>query len=254
MSACPREIALSESEVETYSYPMNDLREEVPDHTPDKDALIGYGLAVVGALPVFGSVIADISGGMLAQKREARQHEFNNSVAAAVEELSGRVNGLSPETLVASSEFLAAYEKVTRVAAETASDVKRARLARVLSNMGPWNDIEETKRQQFLDLVTRYDDIHVFLLRYFRAPTKWLEANAPLWDPNKYMMAGIGTILGEHVFRDFPDWTQTVEPVLAVLKADGLTDVSLHTSMSSQGTVEARNSQRGNDFLRFLRE
>lgn len=140
---------------------------------------IGYGLAAAGMFPVFGSAIADLSGGVLAQKREARQHEFNVGVAEVVEDLAGRFTGLPPELLLESDEFVAAYEKASRFAAETASRDMCARLARVLAHMGPWGGLDQTTRGQFLDMTGRYDDLLILLLRFFRDPTTWLRSNTP---------------------------------------------------------------------------
>lgn len=231
---------------------MGDLVASVPDHDPDKDALIGYGLAAVGMLPLFGSAIADISGGMLAQRRETRQFEFNVGVAEAVEDLASRVDGLTPETLMNSDEFIAAYEKASRVAAETASRDKRARLARVLAHMGPWGGLDDTTRSQFLDMVARYDDLHVLLLRFFRDPSGWLVANAPEWQPGQYMMVSISTILGRFVFPVASDWQSTVGPVIATFASDGVAQVPISTSMTEQGVLEKRTYPRGDEFLQFV--
>lgn len=229
-----------------------DFLASVPEYDPDRDALIGYGLAAVGMLPIFGSAIADISGGMLAQRQQARQHEFNVGVAEAVEDLARRIEGLSPESLLSSDEFVAAYAKASRAAAETTSRDKRARLARVLAHMGPWSGLDEIARGQFLDMVDRYSEVHVLLLRFFRNPSDWLSANATDWRPGLFMTVSIATILDRFVFPGVPNWQSTVGPILTDFSTDGLAQVPLSTSMSESGALEKRTFARGDQFLSFV--
>ena len=232
---------------------MADLRDEIPEIDPDKSAATDYALIALDTfVPVVGGAIADLSRGMLARKAEERQNEFNTLVATEVAKISERVNELTPEAILESDEFMAAYSAASRVAAESDSKAKRARLARALSKMGPWENISRDRRARFFTLVMRYSDLHVFLLRYFRDPPAWLRQNAPKWQPGRYMMAGIETVLGEHVFRGERDWKETIQPILGEITADGLGQVPLGTTMSEDGTVQKRTSSLGDQFLDFI--
>ena len=233
----------------------NDLVAALPESHPDKDALIDYGLTAVNAfIPIVGSGIADLARGIIARKAEERQHQFDALVAVEVTRLTERVEGITPQSMVESDEFMAAYAKVARVAAETESAEKRQRLAAALTHMGPWSSVDPTRRQHLLDLVTMYDDLQVFLLSYFRDPAAWLRANAPDWRSGKYMMAGIATVLGDFVFTDGNDWRPSVAAALARFPLDGVADVPLQASMTDAGTVQKRTTDYGDQFLDFIAE
>lgn len=154
--------------------------------------------------------------------------------------------------MVESDEFMAAYAKVSRVAAGTESAEKRQRLAAALTHMGPWSSVDPTRRQHLIDLVVTYDDLHVFLLRYFRDPPAWLRANAPEWRPGKYMMAGIESVLGDFVFTDGTDWRPSVAAALARFPLDGVAEVPLQVGMTDAGTVQKRTTAFGDQFIDFI--
>jgi hypothetical protein len=232
---------------------MSSLRDNLPDHTPDKNAAIDFGLTAVDAVvPVFGGVVADLSRGMLARRSEERQHEFNVAVVGELELVAARVDRLQPETILDSDEFMAAYERAARIAAESASRDKRARLAAALSRMGDWDDLSKESREFFFGLVARYSDLHVFLLVFFHEPQAWLSQHAPDFNPRSIMMGSIKAMLQQHVFPDASDLESTVFPALAELKQDGLADVPLTTAMSGDGIVASRISPLGRRFLAFL--
>lgn len=231
----------------------NDLVSSVPTSNPDKDALTDYGLTAVSALiPVVGGAIADATRGIIARRAEERRHEFDVMLAEAVTDLTGRVEDITPQSMVDSDEFMAAIAKVSRVAAETESVEKRKRLATALTHMGPWSAIDPTRRQHLLDLVARYDDLDIFLLRYFRDPVAWLVENAETWQPGRYMMAGIQTILGDFVFPGQDGWQPSVSASISRFQADGVADVPLKTMMSDSGTVEKRTTMFGEQLLDFI--
>lgn len=230
-----------------------DLLAAVPANDPDRDALADYGLTAVSAfVPILGGAVSDLTRGIIARKAEERQHRFNSMVAAEVSRLSDEVAAISPESVVESDEFMAAYAKMSRVAAETESEEKRNRLAAALTRMGPWTDIDPNRRQELLDLVARYQDLDIFLLRYFSDPVAWLEKNAPAWRPGRYAMAGIETVLADHVFAERDDWRPSVNTSVARLRADGVADVPLGTTLSDSGTVQKRTTVFGDQLLAFM--
>jgi len=225
----------------------------LPEYHPDRDAGIDYGLTAVNAfIPIVGSGLADLARGIIARKAEERQHEFDTLIAVEVTRLAGLVEGITPQSMVESDEFMAAYAKVARVAAETESTKKRQRLAVTLTQMGPWSTVDPTRRRDLMDLTAVYDDLHVFLLGYFRDPAAWLRANAPAWRPGKYMMAGIDTVLADYVFTDGTEWRPSVTAAVSRFSMDGVADVPMNVSMSDAGNVQKRTTAFGDQFLSFI--
>lgn len=229
---------------------MSDLISAVPPNDPDHDAVVDYSLIGVSFLPIAGQPIAELVRGSIARREAERQYDFNVKVATALDALVDR-SVWTVESVLDSDDFMAAVSKGSRAAAETASDAKRERLAAAAAMSGPWFDMEPTRKMQFLDMVTRYEDIHVLLLTYFRDPRAWLAMNSN-WQPGRYMTAGISTMLGEYVFADAPSWQEVVGPVLAEFVADGVAQVPINTTMSESGLLEPRTYPRGNDFLDYI--
>ena len=232
----------------------SDLVGAIPEHSPLDAAASDTGYAVIRTVPVVGGLVADLAQGAIGRRADARRHDFDVLVATELEKVRVRVGELSPEYILDSDEFMAAYAKASRVAAESDSTEKRARLARVLGQMGPWSDVVKSRREYFFDLVLRYDEIHILLLQIFRNPREWLAEHDSGWKPDTWMMAGISTLLTTYVFVDKPDWQSTVGPVVAALAADGMSQIPLTTMMSEDGIVSARNSELGNGFLSFIAE
>lgn len=230
------------------------LENRVPGHSPLKDTLINAGLAGVSAVPMAGGVVAQFTSGLLAERQAARQHEFNVAVARVVEDVLTRVDGLTSAAVLESDEFMAAYERVSRAAAETASAEKRARLASAIRHAGPWSTIDESKRTQFLTLVARYDELHFAMLSFFRDPQAWIKANTPDWHgPDEWGASSIGALLEKYVFPSVTGWQQLVTPVLDELQNAGLLDnAPLNTMMNPSGPLQQRTKPLGAELLQFV--
>lgn len=236
------------------------MPDSLADSVPDRHPVVGgMGIAVFAALsavPVVGGPAVEIASGILAFRQTGRQHEFNVAVAAALQSVVERLDGLTPASIVESDEFMAAYERASRAAAEAASAEKRARLAAALRHAGPWSSILELRRTQFLEFVVRFGDLHFAMLQFFADPRGWLRANVPDWEePRASGMSSIGALLGEYYFPDVHGWQETVSPVLAELKAAGLLDnAPLSTGMTPEGTVQQRTKPLGHELIAFVQE
>ncbi|WP_167132522.1 hypothetical protein [Paramicrobacterium chengjingii] len=230
------------------------LEDRVPVHSPLKDTMINAGLAGVSAAPLVGGVVAQFTSGLLAERQGARQHEFNMAVAHAVDDLLTRFDGLTPASVLESDEFMAAYERASRAAAETSSAEKRARLASAIRHTGPWSTIDEPKRTQFLTLVARYDDLHFAMLSFFRDPRSWITANTADGNkPDQQGASSIGAILGKYVFSGVAGWQQLVTPALDDLQNAGLLDnAPLNTMMTGSGPLQQRTKPLGIELLQFI--
>ena len=228
--------------------------ERVPGHDRLQETVTTAGLTAISAVPVLGGPVATAVTGFLAERQAHRQHEFNVYVAQGLDQIVERVDGLTPEAILESNEFMAAYEKASRAAAESASDDKRQRLANVVANMGVWSGFPEAQRTQLLNLVVEYDDLHVFLIRFFTDPAAWLRTNVPEARSENVIPSSISHVLGEWVFTDQPNWRVIVEPALAKLKSDGLLDVPLFVSMTGAGAIEPRTTPFAQTFIKFVTE
>ncbi|QTV79262.1 hypothetical protein [Microbacterium sp. NIBRBAC000506063] len=230
------------------------LDDRVPGHSPLRDTMINAGLAGISAVPLVGGVVAQFTSGLLAERQGARQHKFNVAVARVVEDVLTRVDGLTPEAVLDSDEFMAAYERASRAAAETSSAEKRTRLASAVRHAGPWSTIDESKRAQFLTLVARYDDLHFAMLNFFRDPRAWIKASTADWhEPAQWGASSLGALLEKYVFPSVAGWRQLVTPVLDELQNAGLLDnAPLNTMMTPSGPLQQRTKPLGVELLQFV--
>jgi len=149
---------------------------------------------------------------------------------------------------------MAAFEKVSRAAAETASDEKRARLAHTIVHVGPWSSLSSALRQQFLELIVRYDDLHIAVLAYFRNPAQWLANNVRQWSPDQRMAGGPLWPLEQYLLPGDPDSLSALSSVVATLRSDGLIVLPDASRNSTEETLVKRTTSVGDGLLQFVED
>lgn len=212
----------------------------------------GAGLAALSTIPIAGPFLANATQSAMAIRENARRAEFDRLVIERLERISADVAGITPESIISSDDFAAAYAKSSRVASETASKRKREYLARALGQMGPWNDIDVSRKHLLLDLVARYEELHIRLLDYFRAPILWIKKGTPQFQVDGGGIGGVSGPIGTYMFPGVPDWDATVVPALKTLENDSLANVPWTTTMSTEGTFQSRTTPLGDALLAFI--
>lgn len=230
-----------------------ELRNSLPDPNAADEIVTNVGLAALSSVPIVGPFIAGLTQSAVSHRAAVRQADFDHLVVLELNDLGGRVDGITAESILESDAFMAAYSKAARAAAETASSEKRERLARALSRMGPWVTLDEARKQLLFNLVARYDDLHFQLLDYFSNPVEWIQRENPEWQPDATGMGGITGPMNLFLFPGVPNWEATVHPIVAEMEGDQTMSVPLNSSMSSAGTVQKRTSSLGDALLEFVR-
>lgn len=227
----------------------------VPPHEPANDVLALAGKAALSLVPVLGPFAAETLALALETRQAERQREFNQAIAHALTDVMSRLDaGLAVEDIVESDEFIAAVTGAQRMAAETASERKRQRLAAAVANGGSWAPYSASEREQFKRLVEQFDELHVWLLHYFVDPASWMQSRDLYSQHANLVMGGIGGPLGSALGCSPNVWRGPVTQAAADLERAGLASIPLTTSMSAQGIFAPRTSERGRRFLAFLNE
>lgn len=234
---------------------MTDLENLVPPHEPAEDTFAFAGKAALSMVPVVGPLAAETLAHALESRQAQRQHEFNTAIARALTDALDRLDDAATlESVIGSDEFIAAVTRAQRAAAETASRLKRQRLAAAVANGGSWAPFSASEREQFTRLVDDFDELHVWLLHYFTDPAAWLRARDLYAQHANLMMGGIEGPLGSAMQVSPQVWRGPVEQAAAELDRAGLASIPLMTMMTSQGIFAPRTSEKGRRFLAFLNE
>lgn len=234
---------------------VTDLENLVPPHEPAEDTFAFAGKAALSLVPVVGPLAAETFAHALASRQAQRQHEFNIAIARALTDATERLDDTATiEDIIGSDEFITAVTRAQRAAAETASQLKRQRLAAAVANGGSWAPFSATEREQFTRLVGDFDELHVWLLHYFTNPAAWLQSRDLYAQHANLMMGGIDGPLGTALHVPPNVWRGPVEQASAELDRAGLASIPLTTMMTSQGIFAPRTSEKGHRFLAFLNE
>lgn len=239
---------------------MTDLAALIPPHDPAEDAFATVGGMALDSIPLLGPLAGRALDHALATRERERRREFDVAVVAQLQSLAeGSEAVLTVADVVASDEFLAAITYTRRVAAETAEEAKRQRLALAAAQAGAWSDIAASERAGFLRLAAKYDELHIWLLAYFADPIRWLDAHGLTHVHDGITVDDRGTQLaealglgpeGERSADDVPD---VVQDALDELATDSVLS-PIVLDMARDEPFAPQLTSRGRRFLAFLRE
>jgi len=120
--------------------------------------------AVLGAVPVAGSGLAEFFDLIIAPPLRKKQDTWMASVSAALWELKGRVEGFEPERLAESPAFAPAVLRATQAAMKTTDKEKLTALRNALLNVAIQPDADSIEQDMFLYLVDRLTPFHLQVL------------------------------------------------------------------------------------------
>ena len=236
----------------------NPLSERVPQPDRAQDIVNVVGQTALNLIPFVGGAVATAVAGVLAVQSANETNELIGRIATVVDDLTGRVDGLTLESIASEPRFLATAEKVVRAAREQPDQEHRERLIRALRHAGPWSQQDRYAVDRMTDLLTRVGPIHIFLLRFFANPLEWLMSNAnERWSRGQEYTTGgnMIRILGEYVFPDGVVPITEVARIVSELQRESLMpetrDGFLTTNMTGNGLIEPRLTEFGQTFLKF---
>ncbi|MGH1547984.1 hypothetical protein ACRAWB_01915 [Leifsonia poae] len=231
------------------------LQEFVPPHDPTQDAALAVGFASLTTIPIVGGPVVEIASGLLASRQQQRQHEYNVMLAKTLEDLLREADGWSAEAVLNSDEFMAAYEKTARFAAESESQEHRLRLARAAAQMGDWSPVNKAMRRQMLAWVTEMDDSHVRALKFLDDPRAFIAKVDD--DPSRLPHAlnpgiSLSSLIGEWVYLNQPGWADLTRIVSRFLNDNGLAQIPSQSTMSVDGALSCHTTELGRSLLHFI--
>lgn len=158
--------------------------------------------ALTSAVPILGGPISTIIGDFQSIRKEKRFLEFINGLREDLYKFSDRVNA----EFVSKEDFLDIFEQTTRKIVITRQEAKRTAFRHILSNAILSSDVSYNEIEEFLSLVERFREEHIFLLSILRDPVKYDEETGNRVGKGGGITTSISQIMGQLL----PDWTESL--------------------------------------------
>ena len=170
---------------------------------PSKNLGRPYKIAVkalISAVPILGSPLSAVIGDIQSIRKEKRFIEFINGLQEDICNLSDRVNA----EFVSNEDFLDIFEQTARKIVITRQETKRTAFRHILSNAILSSDVSYDEVEEFISLVERFREEHIFLLSILRDPVKYDEET----DNRVGKGGGLTTSISDIMKKLLPDWTE----------------------------------------------
>ena len=145
-------------------------KKELSIKTPNQACEIAVK-ALISAVPYLGGPISAVIGDIQSIRKEKRFVEFINGLQEDICNLSDHVNA----EFISKEDFLDIFEQTARKIVMTRQEAKRIAFRNILSNAILSSNISYDEVEEFLSLVERFREEHIFLLSILRDPVKYDE-------------------------------------------------------------------------------
>lgn len=207
------------------------------------------GRTLLSLIPYLGGPAVELFSALVAPPLERRRQEWMEAIATALNELheSDRIN---IDDLREDDQFVDVLLSASQSAIRTSQDEKLEALRNAVLNSALPNPPDESLIHIFLALVDEFTEWHLRILKLFQNPVAWAEANDHKF-PSTNSLSGIL----EDAFPELKGQRSFYDLIWSTLASRGLVGGSgLHGMMTSAGTLEARTTAIGNQFLRFIED
>ena len=162
-------------------------RHERPDLRPPERGLGDEahlaGRALLGQVPFAGPLAAEFFARVLAPPLDRRRQEWMESVAAAVNQLHDRIDGLSVDRLAENESFTTALLHASQAAVRTHDQEKRSALRNAVLNAALPSAPDDELQIIFLNYVDELTPTHLRILRVLDDPEAFLATNCIRYAP-----------------------------------------------------------------------
>ena len=158
--------------------------------------------ALISAVPTLGGPISTIIGDIQSIRKEKRFLEFINGLREDLHNFSDCVNA----EFVSKEDFLDIFEQTARKIVMTRQEAKRTAFRHILSNAILSSDVSYDEVEEFLSLVERFREEHIFLLSILQNPVKYDEETGNRVGKG----GGMATSISQIMEQLLPDWTENL--------------------------------------------
>lgn len=203
----------------------------------------------IGAVPIAGSLAAEVFGLVLNPPVMRRRDEWMQETARRLKQLEEK-EGVSLTSLATNETFIDCVLQATQAALKTQSKLKKAVLVNAVLNSPKISAPDAATQHMFLSFIDRFTDWHIMLLLFFKEPTEWAGKHNVTFPQ---LMAGPPSAILEVAFPELITQKEFYRQIWRDLHATGLVNAdSLGGTLTWSGIISKRTTEFGDKFLGFI--
>lgn len=203
----------------------------------------------LGAIPLVGSLAAEIFGLVVTPPLDKRRAEWMNEVAEKLNELEDK-GSIDLNELRDNEQFIDIMLQATTYALKTSEKKKIECFRNAVLNTATGDSPDKTKSQIFLNQIDKFTAWHIIILEFIDSPRNWFKKMEKT--PPNYMGGSIHSVILE-TFPEMKNQDELLDIIWEDLKLTGFHKTSgLKTMMTGDGVLSARTTSLGKEFLGFI--
>lgn len=219
------------------------------NNTSEKDVAHSLVKGGLGAIPVLGSLAAEIFGLIVTPPLEKRRVEWMNGVAEELKRLE-ESKVIDFEKLAQNEQFIDVVLQATILALKTSEKEKIKSFQNAILNTASGYCPDKTISQIFLNQLDTFTVWHIKILHFVDNPRGWFQKQGKT-TPN-YMAGSVSAIIKD-AFPELKDQDDLLDIIWNDLRTAGFHKTSdLKTTMSGDGILSERTTVLGKQFLEFV--
>jgi len=223
--------------------------EELPQKTI-KD--YGYDSVKAGlnVVPFVGGALATVFETVFSSPIDARKEAWLCGLAETVDELCCKVEGLTPEKLSESDEFISAYLVASNIAIRTHHKEKLAALRAAVKNTVLMDEYDESKKLIFIRVIDEMTPLHFRVLDFLSKPDTYIKKLNQKSTPNSFTHWGSLSNVWNKTYKDISSDDSLIDIVVTDLHRFGFIYVDKFHSAS----MNSVSTSTGKQFIEFIND
>jgi len=206
--------------------------------------------AAVSAIPWVGGPAAELFALIFRPALDRRRDEWVSAIAAVVEELREKVDGITPESLAQDDSFITIAIQASQVAMRNHQSEKLEALRNAVQNSALPGAPEDDLKLMFLNLVDTLTPWHLRILKMLANPPAWFSERGKPWPA--IMAGGLSNVL-EEAFPELQGRSDFYNLLGRELYTRGLSGTDgFGGLMTGEGLKARRTTEFGSQFLGFI--
>lgn len=202
-----------------------------------------------GAIPIIGSLAAEIFGLVVTPPLDKRRAEWMNEVTEKLKELENK-KVIDFEELQSNEQFIDVVLQATSYALKTSEKEKIRAFRNAILNTATGDSPNKTVSQIFLNQLDRFTVWHIKILNFIDSPRQWFKRFDKI--PPNYMSGSISSVL-EEAYPELKNQDALVEIIWNDLLTAGFHKTSgLNSMMIGDGVLSDRTTDLGKEFIAFI--